>query len=314
MARVPWRVDGVGRPPDPRGVDDPGGAGSWLGGRVPRLDLAELLRPHPTAVAGTFVLEVPDGLQQGRGAWGGVASGAMTAAAQLVDPRPDLSVRSVSAQLVAPVPVGPARVVVEELRRGSATNTLAARVLDDAGRLLAHGVVVLGGPRQGQEMPDGPAWLTVAPPPALAAGPDAVAASEVEPPLAPAFTRHLEFRPVEGLLFSGEQSDQTSGWIRPREPVAWVDASVVVALADAWWITAMVRMPRPRPAATIGFSVELAGDPAAVGRAADGRMEALFHRGRTISARDGYVVEVRELWTRWGTLLSWNTQTVAVIK
>ncbi len=277
------------------------------------LDLADLLRPRPTGEAGRFTLDVPDGLQQGRGAWGGVASGAMTAAAQLVDPLPERAVRSLSAQLVAPVLVGRAQLVVEQLRRGSATTTVAIRVLDEASHLLAHGVVVLGAPRRGEGMPDGPAWLAVEPPLELAAGPDAVELLEVGPPLAPAFTQHLEFRPVEGLLFRGEQTDTTSGWIRPRDPIAWLDASVVVALADAWWITLMARLSVPRPAATVGFSVELPGDPLAVGRTADGGLDALFHRGRTIAAREGYVVEVRELWTRSGTLLAWNTQTVAVI-
>jgi hypothetical protein len=278
------------------------------------LDLAMLVRPTPTGEPGRFTLDVPDGLQQGRGAWGGVATGAMTAAAQMVDPRPEMSVLTLSAQLVAPVLVGRAHLEVEALRRGSATTTLAARMRDEQGGLLAHGVVVLGAARAGDGMPDGPDWQVPEPPPELAAGPQAVPIVPVGPPLAPDFTVHLELRPVSGLPYQGAASDLTTGWVRPHGPVSYVDASVVAALADAWWVAAMVRLDRPRPAATVGFTLDLPGDPAQVPRTPDGGIAALFHRGRIVGAREGYTVETRELWTADGTLVSWNTQTVAIIK
>jgi hypothetical protein len=281
---------------------------------VHALDLATLITPTPTGEPGCFTLEVPDGLQQGRGAWGGVATGAMVAAAQRVDPRPEMAVRTLSAQLVAPVLVGRAHLEVETLRRGSATNTLAVRMRDGDGGLLAHGVVVLGTARRGDGMPDGPAWLAVEPPAELAAGPDAVPVIPVGPPLAPDFTVHLEFRPVIGVPYQGLDTDVTSGWVRPRGPVSRADAGVVAALADAWWIAVVARLDRVRPAATIAFALELPLDPAALPRDADGGLAPLFHRGRTIAAREGYTVETRELWTVDGRLVSWNTQTVAVIR
>jgi len=277
-------------------------------------DLAALIRPTATDDRLRFALEVPDGLQQGRGAWGGVVTGAMVAAAQLVDPRPEMAVRTLSAQLVAPVLVGRLNLHVEELRRGSATNTLAVRGLDEAGALLAHGVVVLGAARRGDAMPDGPPWLSVEPPSELAAGPEAVPEAPVGPPLAPDFTVHLEMRPICGLPYQGADTDETSGWVRPRGPLQRVDASVVTALADAWWVSVMARMDRPRPAATLGFTVDFPGDPTALPRDGEGGIEPLFHRGRCVAAREGFTVETRELWTRTGQLVTWNTQTVAVIK
>ncbi len=238
----------------------------------------------------------------------------MVAAAQLVDPRPQMAVRTMSAQLVAPVLVGRMHVAVEELRRGSATNTLEVRCHNEAGELLAHGVVVLGAARTGDGMPDGPGWLAVRPPAELAAGPDAVPEVRMGPPHAPDFTAHLEMRPITGIPYSGADSDETRGWIRPRGPVERVDAAVVTALADAWWVSVMARLDRPRPAATVGFSLDLPSDPSCLLRDAEGRMEALFHRGHSVTARDGFTIEVRELWTQTGQLLSWNTQTVVVIK
>jgi hypothetical protein len=277
-------------------------------------DLSALVRPTVTDEPLRFTLDVPDGLQQGRGAWGGVVTGAMVSAAQQVDPRPEMAVRTLSAQLVAPVLVGRLHLAVEVLRRGSATNTLAVRGLDEDGGLLAHGVVVLGSARTGEAMPDGPSWLGVVAPAELAAGPEAVPEVPVGPPLAPDFTTHLEMRPISGIPYEGGDNDETLGWVRPRGRVERLDASVVTALADAWWVSVMARMDRPRPAATVGFTLDLPSDPAALPRDAAGGIEPLFHRGRSVAAREGFTVEVRELWTRTGTLVSWNTQTVAVIK
>lgn len=316
----------LGRPVDPVGsvgsVGTEGNAGGhlrsgeWLAGRVENLDLAQLVRPTPTREPGRFALDVPDGLQQGRGAWGGLATGGMTAAAQLADPRPEMAVRTLSAQLVAPVMVGRALVGVEVLRRGSGTTTVAVRMTDEAGALLAHGVVVLGSARAGEAMPDGAAWLSLEPPPELAAGPGAAAVAPVGPPLGPDFTVHLEFRPVSGLPFqgTGAAGDLAQGWVRPRGPVSTVDASVVAALADAWWVAVLPGLDRPRPVATLGFTLDLPGDPTALPRTGDGILEPLFHRGRVVAAREGFTVETRELWTAAGDLISWNTQTVAVIK
>lgn len=276
-------------------------------------DLSALLDPQPTDDPAQFTLDVPDGLQQGRGAWGGVATGAMVAAAERADARPGLAVRTLSAQLVAPLLVGRATVTVQTLRAGSATATVACRVLDDAGALVAHGVVVLGSARRGADMPDGPQWRSVAAPAELAAGPGAVPVIEVGPPLAPDFTRHLEFRPVDGLPYQGAGAGVVTGWVRPRGRMERVDAAVVTALADAWWVAVMARMDRVRPAATLGFTLDLLADPADLPRDEAGALAPLFHRGQVVAAREGFLVESRELWTVDGTLASWNTQTVTVI-
>lgn len=278
------------------------------------IDLAALLRPTATDDPRRFRLDVPDGLQQGKGAWGGVATGAMVAAVQKYDPRPEFAVRSLSAHLVAPLLVGPVSIELADLRRGSATNTVVVRVVDDAGAVVAHGVVVLGAPRSGQGIPDGPGWLAVEPPEELAAGPEAVPEVPLGPPVAPHFLRVLQIRPISGLPFSGRPTGVSSGWVAPVAPVSQVDAPVLVALADAWWVAVMAGVDRPRPVGTLGFTVDLPIDPATLPCEPDGRLRPLFHRGRTIAAREGYTVETRELWTVDGRLASWNVQTVVVIK
>lgn len=278
------------------------------------LDIADVVRAAPVDGSGRFTLDVADGLQQGRGAWGGVATGAMVSAVRQVAPSAELAVRTMSAQLVAPLLVGRTDIGVEVLRRGAATVTAAVRLTDAAGGLVAHGVVVLGAPRAGEAIPDGEAWRTVDPPAALADGPDAVAVVALGPPLAPAFLRHLELRPIAGLPFTGGAGRTVTGWVRPLAPVSQLDAAVVVALADAWWGAIIARLDRPRPVGTLGFTVDLTTDPAQLPREPDGRLRPLFHRGQTLVAREGYAVEQRELWAENGRLVSWNTQTVAVIK
>lgn len=285
------------------------------------IDLFQLLHPQPQpgtgqGYEGTFELEVPDGLQQGRGAWGGVATGLMVAAAEFVGGVAGdggLGLRSISAQLVAPLLVGPASVQVAPIRVGSATAVISATVRGANADPVASGVVVLGKPRAGAGMPDGPGWRALEPPDALARPAAEAPVVQIGPPLAPEFTRHLEFRPILGLPYSGSQSLTTFGWVRPLAPVPEVDAALITALADAWWVAVMARMPVPRPAATVTFSLDLTSDPEVVRRESGGRMEPLLHRGRVVAARSGYVSESRELWTSRGELVSWNTQNVAVI-
>jgi hypothetical protein len=272
------------------------------------MDLSTVLTPVPV-VPGRFAFDVPDGLQQGRGAWGGVATGATVSAAEQSSPRPGFEVRTISAQLVAPLLVGAHRIDVEVVRLGAGTTTLAARLCDSGGALVAHAVVVLGAPRAVDALPGG---AHLDPPPSLADGPEAVAAIPLGPPVAPRFLEQMEVRPVAGLPFTG--TGETVGWIRPAAPVSRVGAPIAVAMADAWWVTAMSLADGPRPVGTLGFTADLTADPASLPREPDGRLRPLLHRGRTLAVRDGYIVESRELWTCDGRLATYNTQTVAVIK
>ena len=68
------------------------------------------------------------------------------------------------------------------------------------------------------------------------------------------------------------------------------------------------------PGATVGVTLDLPADLVKLPRNTDGGIEAPMHRGRVVAAREGFVVETRGLWTAAGQLVSWNTQTVAVIK
>jgi hypothetical protein len=83
----------------------------------------------------------------------------------------------------------------------------------------------------------------------------------------------------------------------------------VTSLADVWWPALFSRLTGPRPMATVAFTIELLDgldglDPAA----------PLFHHARSVAARGGYMVEMRELRGEDGRLVALNQQTITIIK
>lgn len=262
------------------------------------MSLGELTRP--TRVAEGYRLDVPAGWRQGRGAYGGFTIASLIHAIEDRVGDPARAIRTVTAELPAPVEVGAADITVDVLRAGSSVTTARAS-LAQGGEVKAHAVAVLAAPRKAIDLawqdlapPDAPAWTELAPM-QMAQGPF------------PEFAQHFEYRIVEGIPSSGAAA-RTLGWIRPRDPIAPRDAAYLAALADAWFPAALVRMPKMRPIATIAYTLELVGtvddlDPAA----------PLLYRATVPVLADGYFLETRELWGADGRLLALNHQTFAVI-
>src|SRR6476620_7108740 len=90
-----------------------------------------------------FQAHIPDGWQQGRGAFGGLVLANLVRAIETFDASSERSLRSLTAELCAPVTVGSHVIRVERLRTGSGVSTIAARIEGD-GEVLAHAVAVLG--------------------------------------------------------------------------------------------------------------------------------------------------------------------------
>ena len=242
-------------------------------------------------------LDIPAGWRQGRGAYGGLVCAAMVRAIDDKLAAPTRTVRSLTAEIPAPVDVGAARVEVDVLRAGKSVTTARAALVQ-GGEVKAHAVAIAAAARK-----DGPAWNdTVAP---------AVPRWEDLRPVPsggpfPEFAAQFEYRVAEGVPGAGGAA-RTAGWIRARAPGRRRDAAYVAAVIDAWYPAALVRMDRMRPMATIAFTLdvfELAG--------LDGDAPLLY-RGEAPVARDGYFVETRELWRADGVLVARNHQTFAVI-
>lgn len=272
-------------------------------------DLAAVTTPvpiDPDNPASESLWDVPDTWQQGRGAWGGLVVAALARTALAAEPDPDRRLRSISVQMLAPVTVGACRLSSSRLRMSTNLSSRSVRLERD-GVLLAHAIAVFGAPRVLQDLDtSGPAWRIPAPSvPAYGEVPVAT----FPPGTAPVFTQHLQMRPVAGLPGSGAAEVLT--WVQLTDPPgsAPYDDITVVALVDALWPAMLPLVPAMRPLATVTFEASVVSDPAALDPE-----EPLLHRGRVIAARDGYVVESRELWSPAGELVVTNVQTVAVIR
>jgi acyl-CoA thioesterase len=213
------------------------------------------------------------------------------------DPRP---LRSFTAHLCGPVLPGTIDLEVEILRQGTGLTTVAAKLLQE-GAVCAHAVADLG-----RAMAEDIGWNTLSPP-------EMPSWRQMEPlpmgtSFAPTFTQHFLYRPISGMPFSGKEA-QTSGWIRARNPGPRHDAAWLGTLIDAWWLAGWVRLPAPRQAATIAFTLHGLGDTTDL----DPEIP-LFFRSQSDLLQGGYAVEQRELWTEDGRLVAINHQTHAIIK
>jgi hypothetical protein len=259
-------------------------------------DFLSLTTPTFTA-PDTATWEVPDGWQQGRGAFGGLVLATLIRA--LVHDAPaDRPLRTLTAALPAPTLVGSATLHRETLREGRGTTIRAVRLVQD-GTVAVHAVGVLGVRRVEDGTWDRPVEVG-----------DWREATEVpvQPPIGPVFAPHYEYRLLEGLPMSGRDR-RTAGWIRPRLPGPVRDAAYLAGCADAWWPAAYVAMSRPRPAATVSFTLDVLGtfdglDP-----------DAPLHLSADADlAHEGFTAETRLLRGHDGRILARNVQTMVIVK
>lgn len=244
------------------------------------------------------VWTVPDGWQQGRGAFGGLTLAALARAAAAETDVAERPLRSVTAEIPGAVLAGAAGVEVAALRHGRGLSSLAAHV-EQRGEIVAHAVASFGKPRaQDADRFDAPRPA----PPAFADVPVVPDAA-----LGPPFTRHFEFRIVRGVPLSGARDAACEGWVRLRAPGDVPRWAALLALVDAWFPSAAPTLTEWRPVGTISFAAHLFDAEWSPG-------EPLFHRSRLIGSQGGYFCEARELWTPRGALLVVNQQTVAWIK
>jgi len=243
---------------------------------------------------------VPDGWQQGRGAFGGLVLGTLLRAILQCEPDPQRAARTLAGDISGPVLPGPTDIHVRVLRRGSNQSNLAAE-LTQGGAVLATATAVLSKPRSSLRQfmrltPPAPEDWQSAPPLPMAS------------PMAPTFFQHYEYRSTGPWPFAGHPVPETAGWIREQAPPSRMDAPALIGRLDAWWPTLFIIEPAPRPCSTVQFTAELLADPASLDPALP-----LRHRAEMISLRDGFFVEARELW-HGEELVALNQQTFVIIK
>lgn len=251
---------------------------------------------------GELEISIADGWQQGSGAFGGLVLGCLARAIEACEPEPERVLRSLMGELSAPVLAGAATIRVRAVRRGSGVSTFRATLVQD-GEERAGATAILGRARA----PLGVPWAPAPPEmPPFASAPIA----PVGPPLGPEFCRFFEFRPTGLLPFSGGTEPSAAGWVRPlRCSAPSLGVPEILAMADTWWPSAFTIESGPRRVATVAFAFQFFPPKTPLLPS-----EALFHRGSTRGARDGFVVENRELWTAAGDLVALNPQTLVWIR
>lgn len=248
----------------------------------------------------TFSLRVPDGWQQGRGAYGGYVLATIVRAVEAAHGGSERAVRTLTAELAGPLLPGLATIEVDPLRLGSGTSTIAARLVQD-GELKAHAVLVLGRDRALAVEEVGVPRPELAPFDSIPAAPPAAGG--------PPFVRHFEFRMTGPRPFAGGHEGRAAGWVRARELGGAPDAAYLVALADAYWPALFTVLEAPRPMATITFTLDFVGT--FEGLPADA---PVFHEGRMLAASRGFAPELRTIWGADGRLLAINHQTFCIIQ
>jgi hypothetical protein len=257
------------------------------------------------AEASFFRADVPDGWQQGRGAFGGLVLGMLLRAMEHHEGDARRTARTLNGDLAGPVLPGPAEIAVETLRRGSNQSNLRA-TLRQQGQVLASATAVLSAPRRKRD-DAGQERTLVLPPPAFAATPSDAPVVALAPPLAPVFTPHFEYRPTGPLPFSAGRDAIAEGFVRERIAPTVLDAPMLVGLLDAYWPAVLAVVSNPIAVATISFQAEFLVDPRTLDPTAP-----LGYRARAVADRDGFIVEFRELHGPSG-VVAMNQQTFAVL-
>lgn len=258
------------------------------------------MEPAPTG-ENAFTVTIPDGWQQGRGAFGGLVLGALVRCVEKAETDPTRKLRSLTAVVAGPVLPGESRVTVSHLRRGNAVSMIRASLYAD-GDVIAELTAILG-----RDRPATPEWQRI---PKVALPPwEEIEVAPLQAPIAPVFTQHFEYRLVGPLPFMGGGEPVAAGWIRPRQPGPDRGAAYLTACMDAWWPASAVTFDGPRPLATMNFMMDIVGTTEGLPPDAP-----YAYVGATPVSVNGYTGETRELWGVDGRLLALNRQTIAIIK
>ena len=208
----------------------------------------------------------------------------------------DRHARSLTVHYLAPAAEGPADVTVHVERRGRSVQYLSAR-LSQGNRMIATALAAFAAPQD-----VGPSFIDATFPDFPE--PEAIA-SAADAPGAVSMRDRYEYRHVVGNPWDGPADEaETGGWIRLREPRPY-DASVIVAMADAWYPAIFARVPVAMGVPTIDLTIHIRS-VAALHRLQDDDWLAV--RFRTTVATEGFLEEDGELWAPDGTLVAHSRQ------
>ena len=261
-------------------------------------DLARSLVP---VSAEEVTWDVPDGWQQGRGAFGGLLLATLLDAMQSREPDPARLPRAITGEICGPCLAVSSRIATHVLRRGN-NQTNVTSLLRQENEIVAHASLTMATPRRVTDVPP----MGMSPPPRPRW--EDVNVAPIAPPLGPAFAQHYEFRIVGTPPFTAAKEAEVTGFIRERTALSRLTHAALVGRLDAFYPALFNVSSSPRPMATVSFMAEFLVDPSTLDPATP-----LFYRARSIAEAGGYVVELRELW-HGDSVVALNQQTFAILK
>lgn len=249
---------------------------------------------------GLYTGAVDDTWLQGPGAFGGVPFGAMLHAMAQSVADPGRAVRSMTAELCAPLRPGPFAVEVTTIRKGGSVSSLRAELIQDEGPVAAS-MAMFGASRE-QPVDFGRVEPLDVP------EPDAIPSFEA--PLMPTFTQHFEYKFCVGSPpLSGANHARVGGWLRPR-PAAPLDHRLLAALLDAYPPAILAGLTEMRPISTAQMNVSFL--PAL--DSANYQKDAFYLvEKESLVSDDGYCEEQERIWGPDGRFIAQGSQTVVII-
>ena len=237
-----------------------------------------------------------------RGPNGGYLAAILVRAMKAAIGDPARGLRSLTIHFLRPPAEGPAEVVVEVERTGRSLSTVSARLVqDDAVQALA--LAAFSKPRESDSLHH--AVMPEVPPPEAISPRNANASVPLH--------AHYDERPAFGHgPWSPERGSEavTGGWIRLAEPRA-LDDPLIAAYADAWppAVFACEGLGSVMGVPTVDLTVHFRTPLPPPGAGPRDWVLAVF---RSREARQGFVEEDGEIWSRDGVLLAQSRQLAVV--
>lgn len=201
--------------------------------------------------------------------------------------------RSLTVHYMRAPKAGPALIRTETVREGRSVSFLRA-TLHQGDRDCATAMAVFAADR------DGLAFNTARPPDVPR--PEDTPARAEGRLQAPPFAQNFDFRPaIGGPPFEGADEAVTGGWLWPKQGSQELDSALAVALCDSWFPALFTAVEAPLAVPTLDLTVHLRAPlPQPAGW--------VLGRFVTRRARDGFLEEDGELFSRDGELLAQSRQ------
>lgn len=261
-------------------------------------DLSRFARDTAVADVGAGIFEatIDRGWWIERGPNGGYVGALLARALTEAVAAPDRPLRSFTVHYLRPPGEGPAVIHTVIERTGRSLTSASAR-LHQGDRLLAVAMAAFSASRPAVEFVD------VEPP--VVPPPEEIPPPPADRPTIPMGERYEMRWAIGPLPFSGGAEARAGGWIRlarDENDDHPLDATLLVALSDAWVPPIFGRVSSPVAVPTVDLTVHLRS------RLPVGYDDWCLVEFHTTAAVDGFVEEDGRIWSRDGLLLAQSRQ------